>query len=148
MFKLDPEVKVLFNEEKPEIKIFVDNSAKSEAMENFLPSEKTFGNVTIGVTIIPGNKRVDSKGNAIDDLFSGNGAVSSIQRIKMFASTLTYVVFVKEVVQFYNDDISYLHGLCSTLYQDIAKTIFKNAESMLFCTESGKSLGCPLGEWP
>ena len=44
--------------------------------------------------------------------------------------------------------------MCSTLYQDIAKRVFKPLDGIYFCTdvpfEDDKidSLGCPLGEWP
>ena len=47
---------------------------------------------------------------------------------------ITYVIFKKEVVQYYNDSLSDAHGMCSTLYQDIAKRILDADEGIFFCT--------------
>ena len=39
-------------------------------------------------------------------------------------NSFTYVVFEKEVVQYWNDNLGDINGLRSTLYQDLAKEIF------------------------
>ena len=46
-----------------------------------------------------------------------------------------FVVFVPEVVQFYNDDLGDINGLCSTLYQDLAKDLFGEEAGIYFCTD-------------
>ena len=49
---------------------------------------------------------------------------------------MTYVVFKKEVVQYFNDSLGDIHGVCSTLMQDIAKDIFEDTEGVYFCTDT------------
>ena len=72
------------------------------------------------------------------DAFAGNPAVYSIETRRLLAGEATYVVFKPEVVQFFNDDFSDIDGKKSTLYQDIAKDVFKDG-CVFFCTakESG-----------
>ena len=48
---------------------------------------------------------------------------------------ITYVVFVNEVVQYFNDNLYDINGVCSTLYQEIAKEVFKESNSVHFCTD-------------
>ena len=53
----------------------------------------------------------------------------------IFSNPITYVVFVNEVVQYYNDNLSDIHGLRSTLYQEIAKDIFETRLGVYYCTD-------------
>lgn len=57
-------------------------------------------------------------------------------------------MFKNKVVQYFNDDLSDANGVCSTLYQEIAKRIFGENPMIYFCT-SIKSretvFGMPLG---
>lgn len=41
---------------------------------------------------------------------------------------------VNKVVQYFNDDLGDAHGVCSTLYQEIAKDVFGEHEGIFFCT--------------
>ena len=69
----------------------------------------------------------------------------------MCYNPITYVVFVNEVVQYFNDDLGDVYGQCSTLYQEIAKDVFGETEGVFFCTDVEEpvyALGKPLGEWP
>ena len=65
-----------------------------------------------------------------------------------------YVVFKNCVVQFFNDNLNDAHGLISTLYQDIAEELFRDAilpggGMVAYCTDVERgALGKPLGEWP
>ena len=149
LFEKDPEVQVLFVEgAKPEVKIYVDNTAKADAMLKMLPEKKVFGNISIDITVIPGNQG-SNPSSPVEDLFSGNDAVASIQKVRILGGFMTFVLFKKEVVQFFNDDISDIHGLCSTLYENIAQDVLVNVEGIFFCTDIGTAaLGMPLGEWP
>ena len=63
----------------------------------------------------------------------------------------TYVVFKNCVVQFFNDNLNDCHGIISTLYQDIAAELFKDADliGVYYNTDVERGqLGMPLGEWP
>ena len=68
----------------------------------------------------------------------------------LFSNPITYVVFKNRVVQFFADNLSDPHGNISTLYQDIADEIFKEADvrGVSYCTDIEEKVGKPLGEWP
>lgn len=153
MFKYDQEVRIIYDEDNYIITLYIDNPVKADALMKILETEVSFGGVTLNINIIPSNRVVESKGNLFLDAFDGNDAFSYLQVIGgIFASDLTYVVFKNKVVQYFNDSLGDVNGLCSTLYQDIAKIIFKDLPNVYYCTDveaaPGKSLGTPLGEWP
>lgn len=135
LFAKDPEVKVIYDEEKNDVKLYVDNLAKADALAQLLPVERTFGNITITVTVIPANKEGASKIQLFRTAFEGNGAFDYTTSAEgIFTNPIHYVVFANEVVQYFNDDLSDAHGVRSTLYQDIAEDVFENHESVYFCT--------------
>lgn len=45
-------------------------------------------------------------------------------------------LLLKEVVQYFNDNIGDINGNCSTLYEIIARDIFPNVNGIYFCTEA------------
>lgn len=136
LFEKDKEVHIVYNTEDQIIDIYVDNPAKAEAMAATLPTEKEFGNITLIINIIPANKNLRrSKGSDYEDLFYGNSIVKDIVTVDgIMSNPITYVIFKKEVVQYFNDDLGDAHGMCSTLYQDIAKRVFNEEEGVFFCT--------------
>lgn len=153
MFSEDPGVRVVYDEEKNKVYLYVENPNKAEALAQLLPTSKTWGSVTLSIIIVPANEFGTGKIDLIRDAFEGNAALSYIKDIHgIFSNDLHYVVFKNKVVQYFNDDLSDVNGMCSTLYQNIAKDIFGEEEGIYFCTDLpddyGDSLGYPLGEWP
>lgn len=153
-FKNDPEVGVVFDEEDVELKIYVNNQIKAEALAHLLPESQTFGNVVLKVTIIPSMEGIlpalDTDIDIIRAALDGNGAVVDFYPVEyIFSNSMLYVSFKKEVIQFFNDDLSDIRGMCSTLYANIAKELFGTLKGVFFCTDSENAkFGMPLGEWP
>lgn len=138
LFEGDPGVRLSFDEDTYEIKIYVEGAIKAEALTTLLPVEKTFGNVTVKVTVIPANLTKDDKLALYKAAFEGNPAFSYATKISgIMVSDMNFVVFQNKVVQFFNDDLGDLNGLCSTLYQEIAKDVFEDQTGVFFCTEVG-----------
>lgn len=149
MFKKDPEVQVVYDEDAQVIKLFVENIDKADALVQILPEEKEFGNVTVQIAVIPANNLLRSSSIDIPGFpcltseglfkraFWRNEAVWSVETTKDIPGfpCLTYVVFSKEVVQYFTDNLGDYHGITSTLYQNIAKDIFINTEGVYFCTD-------------
>ena len=144
-FKEDPEVRITYDEIEQEIKLYVDNAEKAVALEKLLPHEQNFGNVTLYITIVPANKTTfDSvkAGNStnLNDIIQiciNNKAVVGVKVVDgIMTNRMTFVIFRKEVVQWFSDDISDYHGIHSTLYQDLAKEIFGNIDGVFFCTDN------------
>ena len=148
LFEQDEEIRVIFDQEGMEIKIFVDNAAKAEALTALLPELKVFGSVEVKITVVPS----DEPGNKYRDdfitAFDGNSALCYIREVDSPLGDFTYIVWQNVVVQYYDDNLADLHGLRSTLYEQIARDVFPEMNGVFHCTDIGNGLNAPLGEWP
>lgn len=139
LFKDDPEVKVVYNEEANEIKLYVDNEEKAEALTELLPTEKIFGKVVVRLTVVPANMEENkvSMADLFNKAFKGNPAFVNVVSTEGVpgAFQATYVVFAKKVVQYYADNLADPNGLTSTLYQEIARNVFGDID-VNFCTNN------------
>ena len=135
LFKEDPAVKVDYDEDAKTIKLYVEGAEKADSLAQLLPAERTFGNVTVKVAVIPANLGEPSKLQLFQKAFEGNPALAFIQGGSRGVFDFNYVVFKSKVVQFKSDDIGDVNGMTSTLYQDIAKDVFEDAPGIYFCTE-------------
>ena len=136
IFGGDPDVDVKFDDAAGSVKtlkLYVKGDDKASAIEELMPSEVTFGDVTVKVAVIPSNKlnHVD----LIKRAFNGNPALSYIKSKELFGRDVTYVVFKKEVVQFNNDDLGDINRMESTLYEDLAREVFKENSYIYYCTD-------------
>lgn len=140
-FQEDEEVRVQLDTDDCVIKIYVDNEDKADALIQLLPVEKKFGNMTIPIHVIPCNLCENKGFELLKKALDGNEAVSFIESVspqKIEGSEpFHYVVFNKEVVQYWNDNLADYYGFESTLYQELAKEIFEDAnlDGVYFCTD-------------
>ena len=140
-FKSDPEVAVVYDEEKNILNLYVDNAAKADALAELLPIAKKYGSVTLYITIIPSNKAVatkvtKNKEDRVIEALRGNASVAYVYKNTMlFDNSMTYIVFKPEVIQYFTDSLGDAHGICSTLNQEIAKDIFGEIDGVFFCTD-------------
>lgn len=153
LFKNDKEVKVVYDNESYEVRLYVEQQAKAEVLTEIVKDEIKFGNVTLKVNVIAGNADSDPEYENLDKYtraFYKNEALSYVRTISGIGLVpFTYVVFKKEVVQYFSDDLSDLFGVHSVLYQDIAKTVLKETSGVFYCTDvQGSTFALPLGEWP
>ena len=151
LFADDMEVKVMYDDNNYIVKLFVDNADKADALTKLMPEQKVFGNITIHIEVIPSNTDDLTKEQLFDKAFRGNPAMDMCVAVDTPFGDITYVVFKKKVVQFYNDQLDDINGNKSMLFQDIARDIFNTEESdghVFFCTNAEGKLSKPLGEWP
>ena len=158
LFKYDPEVHVIYDEDNYEIKLYVDNDEKASALNVLLPQEYVFGNVTLKVAIeSPDGEILEKSDDLIDDelfetAFDGNGAFSFAKTVHgvMMLDGITYVVFNKRVVQYYIDSLSDYFGNCSTLYQEIAKDVIGEKKNIFYSTDIQDPVFSTFSEieWP
>ena len=153
LFKYDPEVHVIFDEDKTQLRLYVDNGEKADALAKLLPTEKEFGTVTLSISVIPANGLKEATGNLFEVALNGNGALSYVKQVNgVWYPTLSFVVFRKKVVQYFTDNLGDINGYTSTLYQDVAKDVFGEWNGVYYCTDTEDivydELGSPLGEWP
>ena len=177
LFGEDPEINIVHNaddfNEEVSVYLYIDNPEKADALNQLLPITKCFGNVLLNIYIVPSNVteegeptvellediRINARsktpassvGDLFDTAFQGNSAYAFSYRVDSLLCDVTYIVFKNCVVQFFNDNLSDLHGNISTLYQDIAAEIFEGkpvSSGVFFCTDTEHKVGKPLGEWP
>ena len=148
LFEEDTDVKIKFDENENNLKLYVSALRKADALTKLLPTEKDFGNVKLKISVIPPNTE-PTKADLFDEAFFGNPAVQGVYAFDSPFGTVSYVVFRNKVVQFFNDQMDDINGNKSTLFQDIAKEVFGTDHGVFYCTDAGlKSLEKPLGEWP
>lgn len=138
LFGSDPDISVIFDEDEPEIKLYVSDPTKADALAELLPSEKEFGNVVLKIVVIAPNgyQSKNVKSDLLLTAFNGNPALSYVKTVSgILSNDITYVVFQNEVVQYFNDSLSDVHGLCSTLYQDIAGHVLGEIDGVFYCTD-------------
>lgn len=138
LFAEDPDVRIECGEgdDDVSIRVYVEGVAKADALSKLLPTERTFGNVTVPVTVIPANDEPTTE-ELFRTAFEGNPALSYCATVDgVMTNPITYVVFRNCVVQYWNDNLGDINGNVSTLYQDIAKDVLSEAPSgALFCTD-------------
>lgn len=146
-FEKDPDVRVVYDEDENILNLYVDNASKAAALTELLPVEKAFGGVTMRINVIPANRVNAAKvasfkanneplGLVYEAALDGNEHLADIVHITgIFNNPMTYVIFKKEVVQYFNDSLGDFNGVCSTLMQNIANEIFEKREGIYFCTD-------------
>ena len=149
LFKFDDEVRIVYDTDEQIINIYVESTAKADAMAAVLPTEKEFGAITVQINVVPANatfkKAKSVRGSLYEDLFRGNPIVDDIVTIEgIMTNPITYIIFKKEVVQYYNDSLADAHGMCSTLYQDIASRVLDAGEGIFFCTNNTMNINCKI----
>ena len=150
LFKYDSEVQVIYDDsEEPtyKLKLYVSSTSKADALSLLLPEKKTFGSSVLEIEVIPANVKTglynsfmanpDNIAGVLKEALCGNDALSYIKEVVgVFTNPLYYVVFRKEVVQYFTDDLSDINGVRSTLYQEIAKEVFGELDGVYFCTNA------------
>ena len=152
LFKKDPDVRVIYDEENRNLNLYVKSPVKAAVLTANLPVSKKFGRVELHINVIPANGVEVIDDTDFGSLFDGNDALSFARVVPDIVGTpIQYVVFKKEVVQFYTDDLCDYYGIRSTLYEDIAREVFENLNGIFFCTDTQEAtfhVVKPLGEWP
>lgn len=158
LFDGDPQIACNcdFSGAHPSIVLACNNSDKVAALQQILPTEITFGNIKLNVTVdgTPSNRAFTSKVELFDTAFKGNPAYAySVcpAEVRYEWIGTTYVVFNNCVVQFAADNLNDCHGIISTLYETIATELLTGpATAGVFYNTNVEraNLGIPLGEWP
>lgn len=135
LFEKDNHVSITYDDENKKVTVYVDDDPmKAEALDKLLSGEVKFGNVAITVTVVPNNEP-----ESVESLF--RKAFYNNPIVDKFVKTdppfeFNYMLFKKEVVQYYNDAMNHPEGLTSTLYQNLAKEVFSKPVGMFFGTSA------------
>lgn len=148
----------------PSVVIATNNPEKATALAKLLPDEKTFGNVTLNISIdcsTMSNREFANPKELYETAFEGNPAFAYVLSVDNgWFTPFTYVVFKNCVVQFFNDNLNDPHGVVSTLYQEIASEVFDDRDDqfysyfkddtyngVVYCTDIETKLGKSFDEW-
>ena len=144
LFGRDPEVRVrdLYEVDESNFTLFilVQTEAKAQAIRTLLPRTVEIGGATITSRIfIPvetcevrqGKKGTDAQ--LVKEAFTGNPLFDRIETADRPVFAWSYCIFKKEVLQFWDDDLSNFYGLHTTLAETIARDILKEV-NVQFCT--------------
>lgn len=142
MFEGDSRIRIVFDDDMMELKFYVANHLV-EALEKLIPSEMKWGDTILTNIIIPTNKQSvyilnENRPPKEDfcDLFCCNPHFSDVIYIDtIFSNGITYVIFKKEVIQYYSDNLSDAHGVTSVLMEDLARELLKTPDGVFYCTD-------------
>ena len=135
LFKEDDEISMKYDAEGNELLIYVNNATKADALAKKLPVEKSFGNVTLKITIIPSNTE-DSNIDIFRKIFNGNPICKEIvTEDAQYAIGMNHVVFENKVVQYFNDQLDDPYGVKSALYEELARDVFEESDGVFFNTQ-------------
>ena len=134
LFGEDKDIRIQFDEDEYEVKLFVDDPAKADALMQLITPQRVYGNVVLKVTVVPANSAEESDADLIETAFKGNPVLKEMMRLQTPFGEYDYAVFRKDVVQFYNDNLCDPHGNESTLYEEIARDVFGES-GVFFCTD-------------
>ena len=145
LFGEDPDVLVQYDEDENAINLRVNGQDKADAIAKILPTEKAFGNVVVKINVIPANKP-ETKLETFRKAFEGNPIFSYAIAIDtgMTSNTFNYFVFKHLICQFFGDSLNDPNGNISTLYEDIAREVFEDADGILFATDTLLNSGKPI----
>lgn len=133
LFGEDPQVTTSFDEAERVIELRVQDEGKADALAMILPFERDFGGVTVRTRIIPANAEPIGP-EVVEAAFFGNPVFKELVVVDgPGVPSLSYAMFRKSVVQFWNDNLGDPHGNLTTLYQDIAEDVL-DVPGVLFST--------------
>lgn len=136
LFAKDPQVRVTADDSCKDIKIYVDNAEKAEALAEILPPVMKYGNIEQKITVVPANAKLEnSKMKFFLAAFKDNPAVAyTTTRTDSVGTEYNYIVFAGDVVHIYNDSIQALDGKQAILYENIARDVFPYYDGIFFAT--------------
>jgi hypothetical protein len=140
LFKFDPEVSVssisFVSESICEATITSTNYNKLAALKKILYNEIVFGNVTLKITFDYNAPTDEDNSKAWRDAFEGNPLFDKIEGVKTpDGSTVNYAIFGRDIISFFNDDLSDYHGSKHMIVADIVKDVTSD-KSVYPCTKT------------
>lgn len=142
LFGSDQDIQISVDDEEKTVKLYVTGTEKAEALEKLLPSETTFGNITVHTVVVPSNLLGEEKVSLFQAALAGNPVFAFTKTNEgVFTIPLSYVVFKNRVVQFFADNLQDVNGNITTLYETIAKDVFGETPGICFCTDTEEKVG-------
>lgn len=128
LFEQDDEVAIEYDGDAPSVTLLVDNPTKADALARLLPESVEFGNVTLGITVVPANDEQSAE-QAFRAAFDGNPALAGTDVEALPDGTpVTFALFAPECAQWFADDLTNPYGLQTMTYEQVAKDVLKPSD--------------------
>lgn len=119
-----------------EFTIASKNGDKLNAIEKLLGYGRVFGKVRVFIKYAYENQKEENMSEVYRNAFTGNPLFKEVVDVTMpFFGTSTYAVFKKDVVSFYDDNLSDYHGNSHYIVADLVKDVVTNP-NVYVCTDS------------
>ncbi len=138
IFEKDPEVTVdaviTYNDDGYSFMIASPNGDKLDAISNLLGHTVLFGNVTL--TIKYGYENLKSSGDVWEKAFDGNPYFVRTENMPWPGGQRQFAIFSRDILTFFNDDLSDYCGNTHMLVADAVKNIVAKDKDITICTKS------------
>lgn len=124
LFSNDPDVTVAYNDE-PHVKVYVRGADKAESINEILPCEMTFGNVSMPIDVIPDNEGELTMADHLRRAFAGNPVLVDVieSAVVPGGPSMTFALFAPAIVQVECDNAASPWGVLTTTYEDVAREV-------------------------
>lgn len=132
LFGPDPDVAIEMAEDERRLTVRVHGQDKAESISEVLPCEVTFGNVTLGIEVVPDNGSELTFADHLRRAFGGNLNLIDVMEVQPSAMTFgaTYALFLPEAVQYFNDSLQSPYGARTCTVEDIAREVLSLPEGV------------------
>lgn len=140
LFGRDPDIEITFigAADNPKVNLLVKEDKKAHALTQILPTAVSFGDVALNIAVIPANGVTENYAKLFKEAFANNPVLKDVLIVDTPNFHMSYVIFQKQVVQFFNDNLGEPHGYSSMLFEDIARQVFRDGMGVSFCTDYNK----------
>lgn len=128
LFDGDPDVIVEHDDAEGKLVILVNGDDKANAIEQLMPSCKTWGNVTLAIEVVPSNDE-QTEADLFRKAFSGNANFVDVAEGYGPAGDISYALFMPDVAQIYEDDISEFDGLTTITMAQLAESVLGETQT-------------------
>ena len=103
----------------------VHGDDKAESISELMPTELTYGNVTLYVDVVPDNARELSIADHIRRAFAGNPLFVDVMELATSLTTFgaTYALFMPECMQYYSDNLGSPYGATTMAVEEVARKV-------------------------
>jgi len=129
LFEDDPDV-VVDDAVKTEsgdyrVVVRVHGDDKAESISELMPTELTYGNVTLYIDVVPDNARELTTADHIRRAFAGNPLYVDVIEPATSLTTFgaTYALFMPECVQYYSDNLGSPYGATTMAVEEVARKV-------------------------
>jgi hypothetical protein len=129
LFEDDPDVVVddAVETESGDYRVIVrvHGDDKAESISELMPTELTYGNVTLYVDVVPDNECELTVTDHLRRAFAGNPLFVDVMELSptLVSVGATYALFMPECVQYYSDDLGSPYGATTLAVEEVARKV-------------------------